>query len=52
MSEQAQYDKHNTNQINELIRRLENKQAIEHELEKISQLVNEIEKNLKERGII
>ena len=52
MSEQAQYDKHNTKQMNELIRRLETAQIIEHGLEQISQLVNELEKNLKERGII
>jgi len=35
-----------------LIKSIENKQSIEHELEKISQLVNELEENLKERGII
>jgi len=52
MSEQVQYDKHNTKQMNELIRRIENKQAIEHQLEQISQLVNKLEKHLEERGII
>ncbi len=35
-----------------LIKRLEDKQAIEHELEQISQLVNKLEKTLAERGII
>jgi flagellar biosynthesis chaperone FliJ len=43
MNEQEQY---------KLIKSIENKQSIEHELEKISQLVNELEENLKERGII
>jgi len=52
MSEQVQYDKHNTRQMNALIRKLENAQAIEHELEQISQLVNKLEETLKERGII
>lgn len=43
MNEQEQY---------ELIKSIENKQAIEHQLEQISQLVNKLEKHLEERGII
>ena len=43
MNEQQQY---------ELIKNIETKQALEHQLEQISQLVNELEKYLKERGII
>ena len=35
-----------------LIKSIENKQAIEHQLEQISQLVNKLEKHLEERGII
>jgi hypothetical protein len=36
----------------ELIKSIENKQAIEHQLEQLSQLVDKLEKHLKERGII
>ena len=35
-----------------LIKSIENKQAIEHQLEKISQLVDKLEKHLEERGTI
>jgi hypothetical protein len=35
-----------------LIKSIENKQAIEHQLEQLSQLVDKLEKHLKERGII
>tara|TARA_B100001123_G_C14604869_1_gene747390 strand:- start:176 stop:340 length:165 start_codon:yes stop_codon:yes gene_type:complete len=35
-----------------LIKSIENKQAIEHQLEQISQLVDKLEKHLEERGII
>jgi len=38
--------------IHKLIKSIENKQSIEHELEQISQLVNKLEETLKERGII
>tara|TARA_R100001230_G_C5580167_1_gene99345 strand:+ start:48 stop:179 length:132 start_codon:yes stop_codon:yes gene_type:complete len=43
MNEQQQY---------ELIKGIETKQAIEHQLEQISQLVNKLEKYLEERGIL
>ncbi len=35
-----------------LIKSLENKQEIHHQIEQISQLVNKLEKHLEERGII
>ncbi len=42
----------NKQELYKLIKSIENKQEIEHNLEKISQLVNKLEKTLEERGII
>jgi len=43
MNKQEQY---------ELIKSIENKQAIHDQIEQISQLVDKLEKHLEERGII
>ena len=45
-------EKFQENEILQAIKSIENAQAIEHELEQISQLVNKLEETLKERGII
>ena len=42
----------NKQELYKLIKSIENKQEIAHNLEKISQLVNKLEKTLEERGII
>ena len=53
MNEQEQYEAIKfINRQERLIKSIENKQAIEHQLEQISQLVNKLEKHLEERGII
>ena len=53
MNEQEQYEAIKfINRQERLIKSIENKQAIEHQLEQISQLVNKLEKHLEERRII
>ena len=44
--------KENVSDVYKLIKSIENKQAIEHQIEQISQLVDKLEKHLEERGII
>ena len=50
--DRIQLEKFQENEILQAIKSIENKQAIEHQLEQISQLVNKLEKHLEERGII
>jgi len=50
--DRIQLEKFQENEMLQAIKSIENKQAIHHQIEQISQLVDKLEKYLEERGII